>query len=228
MRILALDAASGRGNAGVVIDGALAGSPALAPDDAGLSNAIARLPLFVQSALGAACVDPLTLDLVAVTVGPGSFTGIRAALALAHGIAIGAGIAVIAVTVGEALAAALPHLGARALWVASDSRRGHVFLERDPGGPQALPAEAFPLAALPVSGRPVAVAGNAAPAVAAWLASANCDVMLTNARLPRPLHIAQVAFARHSGEIAPREARPLYVDAPEAKLPRGGLRPAPV
>ena len=53
------------------------------------------------------------LDLVAVTVGPGSFTGIRAALALAHGLALAAGVPVIGVTVGEALADALPHLGDR-------------------------------------------------------------------------------------------------------------------
>jgi tRNA threonylcarbamoyladenosine biosynthesis protein TsaB len=72
-----------------------------------------------------------SLDLVAVTVGPGSFTGIRAGLALAHGLALAAGVPVIGVTVGEALADSLPHLGERRLWVAIDSRRARVFLERD-------------------------------------------------------------------------------------------------
>ena len=66
-----------------------------------------------------------------MTVGPGSFTGIRAGLALAHGIALAAGVPVVGVTVGEALADSLPYLGERQLWVAIDSRRGRVFLERD-------------------------------------------------------------------------------------------------
>ena len=48
------------------------------------------------------------LDAVAAVVGPGGFTGIRAALALAEGIGLGAGIPVIGVTTGEALAAAVP------------------------------------------------------------------------------------------------------------------------
>ena len=90
----------------------------------------ALLPVMARDVLAEAAIAAASLDLVAVTVGPGSFTGIRAGLALAHGIALAAGVPVVGVTVGEALADSLPYLGERQLWVAIDSRRGRVFLER--------------------------------------------------------------------------------------------------
>ena len=65
------------------------------------------------------------LAAVAVTVGPGSFTGVRAALALAHGIGLAAGVAVRGVTVGDAIRA----VAGDGVWVAVDSRRGRVFLD---------------------------------------------------------------------------------------------------
>jgi tRNA threonylcarbamoyl adenosine modification protein YeaZ len=166
--------------------------------------------------------DRPAFDLIAVTVGPGSFTGIRAGLALAHGIALAAGVPLVGVSVGEALADAFPHLGRRALWCAIDSRRGRIFLERD-GVVAAMATDD-----LPRPEGPVAVAGDAAPAVAARLAARDVDVMLTDARLPMARHIAMVAQRRAAGELPPRAAQPLYVDPPEARLPAAGLRPAPL
>jgi tRNA threonylcarbamoyl adenosine modification protein YeaZ len=161
------------------------------------------------------------LDLVAVTVGPGSFTGIRAGLALAHGIGLALGVPVIGVTVGEAIAEAFPRLGDRDLWTATDSRRGHVFLERG------TTVVSLPMEALPMPVRAVAVAGGAALQVASRLAAVGANVMLTDARFPMARHIAQVAERRHAGTLPPRAAQPLYVDPPEARLPVGGLRPPP-
>ena len=161
------------------------------------------------------------LDLIAVTVGPGSFTGIRAGLALAHGIGRAANVPVVGVTVGEALTDSLPHLGARELWSVIDSRRDRIFLERQGT------TIAVALADLPQPSNSVAVAGDAAPTVAAWLAARDVDVMLTDARLPMARHIAVVAENRSAGRILPLAAQPLYVDPPEARLPSGGLRPAP-
>jgi tRNA threonylcarbamoyladenosine biosynthesis protein TsaB len=161
------------------------------------------------------------LDLVAVTVGPGSFTGIRAGLALAHGIGLAAGIPVVGVTVGEALSDSLPQLGDRNLWSAIDSRRGSVFLERD--GMVASVA----LDSLPLPDGKVALAGDAAIAVASRLAVRDADVMLTDARLPLIRHVAAVGERRFSGMLPPLPAQPLYVDPPQAKLPTGGLRPPP-
>lgn len=222
MRILALDSALARARVGVVVDDELRAARA---GEGGRGEA-ERLPGLVTAALAEAGVAPLALDLVAVTLGPGSFTGIRAALALAQGIGLGSGIPVVGVTVGEAIAHSLPNLGGRILWVATDSRRGRVFVERGPAAPGAEP-EAFALDALPPLTAPVALAGDAGAEVASRLAARDLPVMLTDARYPLPRHIALAALERHRGELPPRLLRAVYVDPPEAKPPAGGLRPPP-
>ncbi len=218
MQILAVDAALGRCSVTVVVDGQLIA--ARSGDETRGQAAI--LAVMAADVLQESHLTALDLDLVAVTVGPGSFTGIRAALALAQGIAIGAGKPVIGVTVAEALASSLPDLGRRVLWTAIDSRRGRVFLDRGNG------MEAHLLDALPTPDRPVAVAGDAAIAVAARLAARDINVMLTDARRPFGRHIALVAARRLVGELPPCSAEPLYVDAPEARLPSSGQRPPPL
>ncbi len=224
MRILALDAALARCSAAVVVDGEVVAGR---HQDAARGHA-ALLPALAQAVLAEASVAPPLLDLIAVTVGPGSFTGLRAGLALAHGIALAAGVPLVGVSVGEALAGALPHLGHRTLWCAIDSRRRRIFLERD-GAVVALAMDD-----LPRPEGPVAVAGDAAIAVAARLAARDVDVMLTDARLPLARHVALVGARRLAGELPPRAAQPIYVDPPEARLPAepasthaSGLRPVP-
>jgi tRNA threonylcarbamoyladenosine biosynthesis protein TsaB len=217
MRVLALDAALARCTAAVVVDQQ---TLALRQEDTARGHA-ALLPMMASAVLDEAGLRATALDLVAVTVGPGSFTGIRAALALAHGIALAAGIPVVGVTVGEALADSLPYLGERRLLSAINSRRGTVFLEGD----GAIVSVALDLL-LPTAGK-IAVAGDAAIAVACRLAARDADVMLTDARLPRARHVAVVGERRLRGVLPPLSAQPLYVDPPEAKLPAGGLRPPP-
>ncbi len=217
MRILALDAALAQCTAAIVAD-----QQALAVRrESATRGHAALLPVMVEAVLEEGGLRATDLDLVAVTVGPGSFTGIRAGLALAHGIGRAAGIEVVGVTVGEALADSLPFLGGRQLWATIDSRRGRIFLERD----GAVTSES--LDALPATTGRIAIAGDAAPTVAAWLAARDIDVMLTDARMPLARHIAVVAERRFAGALPPLTAQPLYVDPPEARLPAGGLRPPP-
>jgi tRNA threonylcarbamoyladenosine biosynthesis protein TsaB len=215
MRILVLDSALARCAAAVVHNEIVVATRS----ELRRQGHEAVLPAMARDVLEEAGGE--ALDLVAVTVGPGSFTGIRAGLALAHGIGLSLGVPIVGVTVGEAVAEAFPHLGDRALWVVTDSRRGHFFLERG--------AEIFSLAheAVPTPRGKVAVAGGAALHIAARLAAAGADVMLTDARFPLPRHIALVAARRHAGALPPREAQPLYVDPPEARLPAAGPRPPP-
>jgi len=220
MRILVLDSALARCTAAVVADAAVV----TARSEARRQGHETVLPVMARDVLAEAGGDGI--DLIAVTVGPGSFTGIRAGLALAHGIGLALGVPVVGVTVGEAIAEAFPALGDpalgdRALWTVTDSRRGHIFLER--GGETVSLAQD----ALPMPAGKVAIAGSAAVPVAARLAAAGANVMLTDARFAMPRHIALVAARRHAGALPPREAQPLYVDPVEAKLPAGGLRPPP-
>jgi hypothetical protein len=81
---------------------------------------------------------------------------------------------------------------------------------------------------LPRPEGPVAVAGDAAIMVSAWLAARGADVWLTDARRPCAEAVARVAARRLAGSLPPLAATPLYIDPPEAKLPEGGLRPAPI
>ena len=160
-------------------------------------------------------------SLIAITVGPGSFTGIRAGLALAHGIGLATGAPVIGVTVGEAIADALPHLGHRVLWTACAGRKGYVFIER---GPDTISAA---VNMLPVPPGPVAIAGPMAIDIAARLAAKGLNVMLTDVRFPPVRHIAAVAERRAAGTLPPRDAQPLYVDPPRVHPAANGQRPPP-
>jgi len=213
LRILTIDAALPRASVAVVAGGAaveflfLEGRPGL----------IETLPVAMRDVLAKA--GPV--DAVAVTVGPGSFTGLRTALSLAQGFSAAAGVPVWGVGVDEVFLQAFPGLH-RPLWVAVRARKDRIFLIRDGV------AEGFADADLPRTRIPVAVAGNAANEVAAHLAASGGDVILTNARAIDPVWVAGAALAREAAGLPPREAVPVYVDAPEAKLRAGGLRPAPV
>jgi tRNA threonylcarbamoyladenosine biosynthesis protein TsaB len=200
--ILTLDGALAWCSAGIVRDGTVIAERIEA------SGQGAALAVMAHDVLRAGMVDMVT-----VTVGPGSFTGLRAALALAHGIGLGAGIPVVGVTVGEALARWAP--AGRAFWAATDTKRGRVFLERDGA------VHSVGLEDLPAPEGKVAVAGDAAIKVASRLAARGFDVQLLDARRPDPLGIA-LAVQRGHG----RPAQPLYVDPPAVRPGPAG-RPAP-
>lgn len=216
--ILVLDAASGQTLVAIVDTGGVLAERT----DGERGAATERLPDHVAALLAATRLTPSDLTAIAVTIGPGSFTGLRAALALAHGFAHGAGVALIGVGVGEALRASVASTDGRPIWVALDSRRGRVFLDRDGRIEPFAPAE------LPSPDAPITLAGDAAGAVVALLASRGADARLDPMARASARGIAAVARLRLSGRLPPLDAVPLYIDPPEAKLPAGGLRPAPV
>lgn len=220
MNILAIDAALPR--AGIAIS-APDGQVLARRFSPGRPGLIETLPGLLADCVAEAklAVESMAVQAVAVTIGPGSFTGLRTAIAMAQGYAAAAHIPLYGVTVDEAFAMAFPLLQ-RPLWVAIRARRGRIFIIRDGV------AHGFADAAIPFTRGPVAVAGNAANEVAARLAAAGGDVILTNARAIEPGWVANAARARLAAGLAPHAVLPVYVDPPEAKLPAGGLRAAPV
>ncbi len=149
---------------------------------------------------------------VAATVGPGSFTGIRAALALAQGLAMGFGVPAVAVSTAEALAA---EVGEGRVLVAIDSRRGHAFLAgfivRAGIPEEILPPVVWRQGERLPGGDWGIIVGDAAAlldprAVPSW---------------PRAQAVGAVAAARLSGRILPRPFAALYVDPPAVRAPPG-------
>ncbi len=208
MRLLALDASLRRCSA-ALLDGPLCLGMRWGGDSRAASSA---LPELVQGLLAE---HGGGMAAVGVTVGPGSFTGLRAALAFAHGLALGSGLPIVGVGVAEALR------DGRDAWVALDARRGgQVFLDR--GGVLELAA----LDALPPACGPVVVVGDAADAVVAALRRAGTQADSAGAGEVDPKAVGRIALRRLRGELPPCALEPLYAGPPAAFSPGVG-RPAP-
>lgn len=212
MRLLVLDGSLARCSAALFRDGAQVAQAA----QAGARGQPTALPPLAEQVLAGARPDA-----VAVVVGPGGFTGLRTAIALAEGIALATAARLVGVTTGEALAAALPEdlRATRAVWAAIDTRRGRFLLERLDAGTAPEPMAERDIPAPP---GPVALVGDAAPLAAARLLARGFDAMLTDSRLPSAAAAGLVALRRLTGDIPWRDATPLYVEPPAVRLPAVG------
>ncbi len=218
MRVLAFDTSLGGGSVAVMDGGACL---ARAVEDRPRAL-VERLVPMIEQALAEAGLGYRDLDLIATTVGPGTFAGLRIGVAVARGLGVATGVKVAGVTTLEALAqGALGGVPAGGTIVSAiDGRRGQLYLQPFRAGavpePLAEPA-AIDLADLPALlprdgiavGSGAALAFNAAPRLAA---PAGYDVI-------DAVHVAALAAARPVPSSPPR---PLYLRAPDAKLP-GGL-----
>ncbi|GAB0118232.1 hypothetical protein Acid7E03_23040 [Acidisoma sp. 7E03] len=193
-----------------------------AAERSGQTGEAALLPEMVAGLLAEAGLSASALGAVAVNVGPGSFTGLRASIAFAAGLAGGTGSPLIAVTTAEALAFAEPEPPAP-LWCALDARQGRLFLHQ--GG---APADwtVVLLAEPPEAPLGLRLTGDGATALAAALGLSTKVVI--GPALPHAAGVARAAARRAAGRLPPLAAQPLYIDPPRALLPRGGLRPPPV
>jgi tRNA threonylcarbamoyladenosine biosynthesis protein TsaB len=159
------------------------------------------------------------LDRIAVTTGPGSFTGLRVGLSAARGIALAAGKPVVGLTTLTAYAAAaVSETGQHPIISAIDARHDHVYFQVVGGNgsslirPRVAPvAEALEAARF---GAPILVGNAAAILGERWPADAPEPVQVD----PQPApDIAWVAWlgAAVAPDTAP--ARPYYLRAPDAK-----------
>lgn len=223
MRILALDAAAAAISAALLEDGRILAHRFEAMER---GHAERLLPMVVAVMTG---VPWPCLDAVAVSVGPGSFTGIRVGLAAARGIGLALGIPVVGVTTFEAVARAAapaPAPGRRLLAVV-ESKRREIYVQlldqrqRPLAEPKALTPEDI---ARYVGPGPIDVAGDGAARVAAALASAGLDASLASVpATPDAARVAEAAFERLRAEGPPAHpARPLYLRPPDVTVPGQG------
>ena len=194
-------------------------------------QAEALLPM-VERAMGAARLAASMLDLVTVTTGPGSFTGIRVGLAAAKGIALGLGVPLLGVTSFEAGAAACEGDPIeRFLLVALDSRRADLYIQLfDParhalGSPAAVLPEALSEIVTAAAGfRPLAVTGDAAARAAAALGGRDCASQVMDGE-PPAIGAVRVALGLWRRGERGGPARPLYLRPPDVTLAPGQAAP---
>ncbi len=152
------------------------------------------------------------IDRIGVTVGPGSFTGLRVGLAFAQGLGAALGRPVVGISTLDGLAASVEGTGATAALI--DARRGQVYARFWPEGEPQEPAEALAIEAarerVQRLGEGVRLVGSGA-ALIAGDAAATFD-------LPGP---APDALARLTAAADPatNPPRPLYLRAPDATPP---------
>jgi tRNA threonylcarbamoyladenosine biosynthesis protein TsaB len=172
------------------------------------------------------------LDLIAATIGPGSFTGIRVGLAAARGLALASGLPLLGVTAFEAIAAGVSPDERRdaALMVAIDSRRDDLFIQcfAADGATLSAPAALAPAAladAAPM-GDLLLAGDGAARARDALAALGRRSALLARASgPPDAADVAGLAVSRWHPGTRPAFPLPLYLRPPDVTMP--GARRAP-
>lgn len=233
MRVLALETSSSTGSVAVVDVAPLRRDAAhtaevLASATARVSNAHGEslLPI-VEFVMTTARIELAAIDVIAVGIGPGSFTGTRIAVATAKGIAIATGKPLRSVDAFAALAIDSGVVDAPVA-VAIDARKGEVYVsvvrvEGDDVVTLVAPMHVAPgvawsrIAEAGVTGD-VAVAGDGVSLVPELAARARPRV---GVHVPSAIAVAALGGARH--RRAPGDEvdvlEPLYVRPPDITVP---------
>jgi tRNA threonylcarbamoyladenosine biosynthesis protein TsaB len=206
------------------------GSPAVHREP-GREQAARLLPA-IAGVLAAAGVDRRALSMIAVTVGPGSFTGVRVGLAAARGLAVALGVPLAGIaTTAVLLAQAQKRARGRVVVAAVDSHLGDWFCaigaegEDRPGMPFA--ADAAELLGR-LGGRRCLVVGLQATQLAARLVDLGLDAEGQEV-LPDPVVLGRLAVAEgieawRAHNRTEGLARPLYLRGVNITLPSGERR----
>jgi tRNA threonylcarbamoyladenosine biosynthesis protein TsaB len=226
MLILAIDTALDACSAGV-LDTDAARLIALESQPMKRGHAEALMPLIAR-VIKQAGIAFASFDRIAVTTGPGSFTGLRVGLSAARGIALAANKPVVGLTTLTAYAAPVVSENAEQPVISAiDARHDQVYFQVVSGDGSSLirPRVAPIEEALRASrfGAPHLV-GNAAGILADRWPTDALPPFRVDAQ-PAP-DIAWVAWlgAAVNPDTAP--ARPYYLRAPDAKLPKDRLQKA--
>jgi tRNA threonylcarbamoyl adenosine modification protein YeaZ len=165
------------------------------------------------------------IDRIAVTIGPGSYTGLRVGISAARAMGLALGKPVVGVTTLSALAA--PMVGreaGRLITAAIDARHGCVYVTvlNSDGKPVVTPRLAsLRDAARAIGAGPASLVGSGAKLVAqeAWAMGLDV-VVIDGSDAPDILWVARLGLLAQPQEQPPR---PLYLKAPEAS-PQDGAR----
>ena len=217
MRVLAIDTALAA-CAAAVLDTAYGGILASESLPMIRGHAEALIPL-VARVMQQSDMTFRDLDRIAVTTGPGSFTGLRVGLAAARGFGVATGLPVVGVSTLSVYAA--PHLAADSqigVVAAIDARHQHVYLQVfGPAGQTVIAPRLAPLreAIRAASEAPSCLVGSAARAVADGLAkSAPVPPSVDAGGAPDIAWVAQIGAVTPEAKSPPA---PLYLRAPDAQ-----------
>ncbi len=218
MRILALDTCLAACSVAIWQDGVVLARE-WRPMQRGHAEAL--LPM-LENVRGQTGLDYAAFDRLAVSIGPGSFAGVRVGLAAARGICVARNLPLVGVNTLELMAAAME--GDAPIGVALDARNDQVYFQAFAKGAALCPPALLTLAGAATCihelGGTLRVVGSGAAALA----------HLCNGRIRTSHHDLLGDAAILAGLAASRPAMagdavaPLYLRAPDAKLP---VTPAP-
>jgi tRNA threonylcarbamoyladenosine biosynthesis protein TsaB len=217
MRVLAIDTALAACSA-AVLDTSRGGIIASETIAMTRGHAEALMPL-VARVMDLADVEFAELDRIAVTTGPGSFTGLRVGISAGRGIALAAGKPAIGLSTLAGFAAPLIAADDRTQVVAAiDARHDHVYLQVFGTGGRTLVAPRIATlrdairSAMTGSARIVGTAANAV--AAAWPKDAEQPHAVEQRAAPDIGWIARLGAAADDAHGPPK---PLYLRAPDAR-----------
>ncbi len=231
MKILAVDTALGACSV-AVLDGEEVRAHRFVAMERGHAETLAPM---VEDALHASSLSFDAFDRLAVTTGPGTFTGQRVGLAFMRGLRLALKRPLVGIVTLDAMAAAA-RAEARTSHAAAlhDAKRGEVYLSMSGEAGEIIPLQlagfgdavtAIENATRGTRDVPVAFAGTAGEAAARRHSELGGAAKLTRILQPDALWVARLAARLPEPASVPR---PLYLRAPDAKLPANARNILPV
>ncbi|HEY7242515.1 MAG TPA: tRNA (adenosine(37)-N6)-threonylcarbamoyltransferase complex dimerization subunit type 1 TsaB [Xanthobacteraceae bacterium] len=217
MRVLAIDTALDACSA-AVLDTAAGGITVSETLPTVRGHAEALLPL-VARVMDQAAIEFAELDRIAVTTGPGSYTGLRVGISAARGIALAAAKPAIGLSTLAGLAAPLIAVDDSTHVIAAiDARHDHVYLQIFGKGGRTLVAPRIATlrdALRTATTGSARVIGSGASLLAkAWPKDADPPLLVDTRSAPDISWIARLGAAATEGFGPPK---PLYLRAPDAQ-----------
>lgn len=159
------------------------------------------------------------LSRIAVTVGPGSYTGLRVGISAARAIGLASGHPVVGVTTLSALLAPLITAEAHGLMAAAiDARHGQVYFQAvSATGRGVVPPSLMSIrdAVRQIGAGPAVLVGSGAPMIATTARAQSIEILDVEA--PSAPDITWVAQLGAIADPAQAMPRPLYLRGPDAK-----------